>query len=88
MTTYRTNPDALNATVGQSLVVLNPDSLKYFELTEVAARIWELLEKAPLSQADLCQVLIEEYDVDEAECVAAVATFLEDSLAKGLVLSE
>lgn len=88
MTTYRKNPDALDANVGQTLVILNPDTLKYFELTEVAARIWELLEKAPLSQTDLCHALLAEYDVDEAECVSAVATFLEDSLAKGLVLSE
>jgi hypothetical protein len=88
MLTYRKNPDALDATVGQSMVVLNLDSLKYYELTEVAARIWELLGEAPFSQHDLCQALLAEYDVDEAECVSAIATFLEDSTAKGLVLSE
>jgi hypothetical protein len=88
MTIYRKAADALGAHVGASVVVLNIDSLKYFELSEVASRIWEMLDLGPLSQEEICQTLLQEFDVPEDQCVAAVQDFLSDAEKKGLVLSE
>jgi hypothetical protein len=88
MTIYRKATDALGAQVGASVVVLNIDSLKYFELSEVAGRIWEMLDLGPLSQQEICENLLQEFDVSENECSIAVSDFLSDAENKGLVLSE
>ena len=88
MTIYRKAVDALGAHVGTSVVVLNIDSLKYFELSEVASRIWEMLDLGPLSQEEICKTLLQEFDVSEDQCGEAVQEFLSDAEKKGLVLSE
>jgi hypothetical protein len=88
MPTYRMNPDALSTTVGESLVLFNVESLKYFELNSVGARIVEILTQEPLSADDICAVLLSEYEVSESDCSAEVVRFLGDALEKGLVLSD
>ena len=88
MTTYRKDPRALEATVGSSLVVLNTESLKYFELTEVASTIWKLLDEGRHSLDSLVANLVNEYDVTEAVCRSEVQQFLSDSVDKGLVIGE
>lgn len=88
MTIYRKDPNALEATVGTSLVILNTELLTYFELTEVAGRIWELLEEGIKSIDDLVAVLLAEYDVEESACRGGVESFMQSALAKGLVIAE
>jgi hypothetical protein len=88
MTIYRKAADALGANVGTSVVVLNIDSLKYFEFSEVAGRIWEMLDAGPLTQEEICQKLLQEFEVSEEQCSTAVSEFLSDAEKKGLVLSE
>lgn len=87
MTTYRRSDEALGAPVGDSLVVLNLESLKYFELNVVSARIWEILESGPVSETTICETLSAEFAVSDDECKAAVKRFMVDAESKGLVLS-
>ena len=47
----------------------------YCSLNQVGTRIWELLA-APVSVADLCRKLRDEFDVEPAECQQAVLDFL------------
>ena len=39
---YQRNPDALHAEVNGSLILMNVESLAYFEFNDVAKRIWNL----------------------------------------------
>jgi Coenzyme PQQ synthesis protein D (PqqD) len=76
----------ISATVGDDLVLLNPDSEVFFSLNETAARIWELLAE-PRTQEDLVETLREEYDVSESQCQTAVSTFLAQAREHGVLQS-
>lgn len=80
------NPDVLHATIGDELVLLNVDSLAYFEFNEVGADIWQMLAAGPLTFDAVVERLLAEYDVDEARCRGAVSTFVASSQAKGLLV--
>lgn len=88
MTLYYTNPGILNADVGESVVLMNTDTLTYYEATGVATRILELLTSEPSSEESICQVLLSEYEVSEAHCRSTVQSFLKDALRSGIVVSE
>jgi DNA-directed RNA polymerase delta subunit len=85
---YRKNDDAIGANLGASVVILNTDNFKYFELTEVASRIWELLDDGPMSISDICSKLLDEFEVSSSNCEKSVTSFLKDATARGLVSEE
>lgn len=60
---------------------------KYFSLNPVATRIWDLLEK-PLTEDELCMILIDEYDVEPERCLLEVSEHLKDMLRMGLILGK
>lgn len=76
----------ISATVGDELVLLNPDSEVFFSLNETAARIWELLAE-PQTEVGLVLALREEYDVSESQCQTAVNTFLAQAREHGVLQS-
>lgn len=80
------NPDVLHATIGEELVLLNVDSLVYFEFNEVGVDIWQMLEAGPLPIDAVVQRLLAGYDVDEPHCLEAVSTFVASAQAKGLLV--
>lgn len=86
MKIYRKNTDAIGGNLGASVVILNTENLKYFELTDVASRIWELLDEGPMTIADICSKLLEEFEVTASKCEASVTSFLTDATARGLVI--
>lgn len=88
MKIYRKNEDAIGANLGTSVVILNTENLKYFELTDVASRIWELLDEGPQTIADICSKLLEEFEVSASNCETSVTSFLKDATARGLVVEE
>lgn len=59
-------------------VVLNED-LAYLGLNEVGQRIWDLLA-SPRTLESLVAVLVDEYDVSEADCTRDVSRYV-DALA-------
>ena len=67
--------DWLAARVGDELVMMSAAKGNYIGLSEVGARIWELIE-TPRTIDSLCDALIAEYEVDPATCRAEVDTFL------------
>jgi len=70
--------------VDGALLMLNIARGQYHGLNEVGARIWELLER-PVSQTALVAALTAEFEVTEEECAAAVADFLGQLHARGLL---
>ncbi|NMW22630.1 MAG: PqqD family protein [Chlorobiaceae bacterium] len=84
--TYQQSPDALHAEVNGSLILMNVESLAYFEFNDVAKRIWDLLSDKVWAEEQILSVLLDEYDVEPKRCQAAVAIFLKEALEKGFVV--
>ena len=83
---YKHSPDALHAEVNGSLILMNVESLAYFEFNDVAKRIWNLLSDGVWAEDQIVSVLVDEYDVEPERCQTAVATFLKQALEKGFVV--
>ena len=85
MTKYTRNSKPISGRLHDELVMMDLDSGKYFSLNPVATRIWDLLER-PLDLNELCDVLINEYDVDQAQCHSEVDGYLMEMIRLGLIL--
>jgi Coenzyme PQQ synthesis protein D (PqqD) len=78
----RRQGDWLTAKVGEELVMMSADNGDYVGLTEVGARIWELIQ-TPQELDALCIKLQEEFDVSAETCRADVETFLKELVQHG-----
>ena len=72
----------LSARVDDQLVMMSVEQGCYVGLSEVGARIWELIEQ-PSSVDDLCNRLQAEYDVAPEVCRSEVLAFLSEMQAQG-----
>lgn len=57
-------------------VMLSINKGKYYNLGEIGGHIWELINE-PLSIEQLVERLVEEYDVQKAECENQVKDFIK-----------
>ncbi len=79
------NSDILYASVDtEHAVMLSVAAGKYYGLNAVAARIWELLEH-PMTLAQLCAQICEEFEVDMQTCEATVLKFADEIIDNGIV---
>lgn len=81
---YIRNDRIISGRLQEELVMLDVEAGKYFGLNEVAARIWELLEK-PAGMDELVKILTAEYDISGEACRADVDRYLGEMLKLGLV---
>jgi len=65
-------------------VLLNLDSGQYFGLDQVGTRIWNLLVDGK-ALPQVVSAIVEEYEVDSAQCEADLLKLLQDLEAQGLV---
>lgn len=84
MSMIRRQSDWLTAKVGDELVMMSTETGNYVGLTEVGARIWELL-KTPQELDTLCGRLREEFDVTDQVCRSDVEDFLGELAIHGAV---
>jgi hypothetical protein len=80
----RRQGDWLTAKVGEELVMMSADNGNYVGLTEVGARIWELIQR-PQELNALCSKLQEEFDVSTETCRADVEAFLNELVKHGAI---
>lgn len=80
----RRQGDWISAKVGDELVMMSAEAGNYVGLSEVGARIWELIE-TPQEVEALCRKLQEEYDVAPETCQAEVDVFLNDLAKHGAI---
>jgi hypothetical protein len=83
----RKQGDWLAAKVGDELVMMSAEKGNYIGLSEVGARIWELIE-TPREVEAVCAQLQQEYDVTPEACRAEVETFLDELEKQGAVAFE
>jgi hypothetical protein len=84
-TRYVRNSRTISGRLHEELVMMDISQGKYFSLNPVATRIWELLER-PMTIAELCFILQDEYDVEAERCRIEVQAYLAEMVRMGLVL--
>jgi hypothetical protein len=82
-TRLRQHPDQIAAEEDGEVLMMPVESGHYFGLNAVASFIWNQLEE-PRSVAELCAAIQNEFDVDEARCLADTMGFLRGMLDDGL----
>lgn len=65
-------------------VILNLNNGVYYGLNQVGARIWNMIQK-PISVAEICETLLNEFDVERDHCVCDVISLLNEMDANELV---
>lgn len=82
------SPNAIAREISGETVLLDLESGTYFGLNPVAARAWAIMSTGPLTIADICSQLMEEFDVGEGKLQEDVSALAADLAANGLLLSE
>ena len=77
-------PQVMSRLVGEETVLLDLASGTYFGVDGVAQRIWELIAKGK-SLGQTADVIVFEFDVDEARARADVLAFVSDLVERGLL---
>ena len=77
------SPDTLTTTLDGQAVLLDLDSKRYFQINHTGTVIWEGLAAARSRDAIVAE-LTERFDVDAAEAVQAIDTFVAELCARGL----
>ena len=80
----RKQGDWLSAKVGDELVMMSAEKGNYIGLSEVGARIWELID-TPQEIDAVCAQLLSEYEVSPDTCRAEVESFLNELVQHGAV---
>ncbi len=76
-TVMRRTSDQLSADLGGGeTVLMSVETGMYYGLDEIGNRIWALLD-SPKRIADLCDLLVSEYDVDPETCRREVMAYLD-----------
>jgi hypothetical protein len=73
--------------VDDELVMADIDRGKYYGLNNIAAAIWQNLEKQ-ITVEDLCKRLCESYEVTTEQCSAEVLAFLKELETRNLIAVE
>ncbi len=64
-------------------VILSFTTGEYYGLDEVGALIWKHIQQ-PTTIAQLCEIIMTEYEVDEAQCMQDVQALVTDLVAHEL----
>ena len=81
---WKLSEEVLHSKVDDEIVLMSMANDAYIGLDPIASRIWELLE-TPKDLNELCDLLMEEYEVDRKTCVRETLAFLEEMKSKGLI---
>lgn len=76
-----------SAEIDGEVVVLDTERSRYYSVNESGAALWKALSEGTTRTA-LVQMLLDEFDVDEARATADVRTFLADIAAQGLLATQ
>lgn len=82
---YQHKPGILAADMDGETVMMDAETGKYYNLSEVGGRIWTLTEN-PLTWDELVQSLTDEYDVDRTQCENDIKPFMDQMIQTGLIL--
>ena len=72
---YQRKPDVISSKLEDQLVMMDIEKGKYFSMNPVASKVWELLEE-PSSVNELCDKLLNEFEVSKEQCFNEVLELL------------
>jgi len=78
------SPQAMARQVDDETVILHLGSGTYFGLDPVGARIWKLMGEGK-TPAEICEVMLEEYDVSREDVERDTMKLVQDLLARDLI---
>lgn len=84
MDTYIRKESTISSQLDDDLVMVDIEKGKYFSLNSVATRIWELLD-TPSTIQEVCEKLIEEYEISLEQCQIEVENHISEMVELGLV---
>jgi hypothetical protein len=61
------DPEIVSAPIEEELVMFSLERGRYYGLDDIASHIWQKMAE-PISIADLCEGLLDEYDIDRETC--------------------
>jgi len=76
--------DQVFTTLGDESVILGLRDGVYYGLDAVGARVWDLLAE-PRRVSEVVDVLLDEFDVERAQCERDVLSLLETLASKSLI---
>lgn len=77
--------DVLARELAGEILVLDLRTSLYFGMTDVAARVWQLVEQQQ-TRDSIVETLAKEFDAAPDVIASDVDTFLEDLLTRGLLV--
>ncbi len=83
---WQVNPEVLSSKIDEEAILMSFEAESYFGLDPVGSRVWELLSKQAATADELVILMMEEYEVNERTCREDVQKFIDDMLAKKLIL--
>jgi hypothetical protein len=78
-------PEQVSCPLGEEAAILNLKNSVYYGMNPVGARVWGLL-KEPRSVAELRDVLLEEYEVEQERCEKDLLALLGTMRDEGLIV--
>lgn len=84
---FNIGPRVAATAVTDEIVILDLASGTYYGLEAVGARVWELIGEGK-SSGEICEILLDEYEVEHASLVSDVMRLLDDLSARGLINAE
>jgi hypothetical protein len=82
---YQLTSEQIASKVAGETVILNHNKGAYYGLDEVGVLVWDALEKEPQTIETLCNMVVEEYEVDREQCRADIDLLLKDLISERLV---
>ena len=76
--------DQVAAQLDGEVVILGFQSGSYYGLDEVGASVWEMMQE-PRIVSDICNAILEEYDVAREDCERDLLELLTDLASKQLI---
>ena len=76
--------DLVSTEIDGEVVLMSIENSDYYGFEKILSRIWEIIEK-PIAISALIDQLIQEYDVERAECESDVTNILNEMLAEKLI---
>lgn len=73
--------------LGEETVILDLESGTYFGLDPVGARIWQLMKEGK-SLLEICEAMLEEYEVSREELERDALALAQDLEARSLISTE
>jgi hypothetical protein len=83
-TTIVANDECLSTVVDGESVILHMGNEKYYGFNEVGTHIWEFSQD-PRTIDEICEHVLQSYDVDEERCVADVRELVTELIELDLV---